>query len=122
MAKLTESHLRKIIKEELSKVLGLNEAQNVQLSKSHLLGLPLDFNTKNAIEKTDAKVFVLVPHSDGRFYDVYTGKPGSMQGSFVQDKPIPGGFKAGQPAPLAINTDVLNQKHGGSGAAVAGLA
>ena len=28
MAKLTESHLRKIIKEELSKVLGLNENEN----------------------------------------------------------------------------------------------
>ena len=28
MAKLTESHLRKIIKEELSKVLGLNEGQD----------------------------------------------------------------------------------------------
>ena len=117
MAKLTESYIRKIIKEELKKV--LNEARNVPISKSHLLGLPLDFPTEEALKKIDTQVFVLVPHSDEKYYDVYTGKPGSMNNSYVQDKPVPGGFKAGQPAPLAINTDTLMQKHGGSGMAIA---
>lgn len=119
MAMLTESGLRRLIKEELKKM--LNEAQNVQLSKAHLLSLPLDYPTKEALKKVNAEVFVLVPHSDGRFYDVYTGKPGSMQGSYVQDKQVPGGFKAGQPAPLAINSDLLKQKYGGSAIPVAGL-
>jgi hypothetical protein len=116
---LTESGLRRLIKEELRKV--LSEAQNVQISKGHLLGLGLDVNTKSALQKANAENFVLVPHSDGRFYDVYTAKPGSFQGSFVQDKPVPGGFKAGQPAPLAIASEILKRTNSDQGRAVAGV-
>jgi hypothetical protein len=119
MAMLTESSLRKLIKEELKKM--LNEAQNVQISKAHLLGLNLDHALKTALEKVNAEAFVLVPHSDGKFYDIYTGKPGTMQGSYVQDKPVPGGYKAGQPAPLAISTHVLKRTHSDKGFAVAGV-
>jgi len=107
MAKLTESLLRKIIREELEGIINeVGEAgavKNVQLSKSHLLAAlekaaSLNPNLKDALQKVknfQHSNVVLMPTNDKTGYIVHSGEPGGDGGllkpgnDYVQGAVIP---------------------------------